>query len=116
MKLLEDRIRKDGKVYPGNILKVDSFLNHQINIAVMDEIARELYSVYKSAGVTKILTVEASGIAVAASVARVFEVPMLFAKKAKSPSGGTEIRAKGYNVTSLAIIESMSESGEMVFR
>ncbi|MBO5609270.1 MAG: xanthine phosphoribosyltransferase [Eubacterium sp.] len=91
MKALEERIRKDGKVYPGNILKVDSFLNHQIDIALMDEIAEELYDIYKEEGVTRILTIEASGIAIASSVARVFKVPMVFAKKAKSKNIGGNV-------------------------
>ena len=91
MKALEERIRKDGKVYPGNILKVDSFLNHQIDIALMDEIAEELYDIYKEEGVTRILTIEASGIAIASSVARAFKVPMVFAKKAKSKNIGGNV-------------------------
>lgn len=84
MNILEERILTEGRVYPGNILKVDSFLNHQIDIELLDEIGKMLYEKYKDAGVTKILTIEASGIAIASSAARAFGVPMLFAKKAKS--------------------------------
>ena len=84
MKLLEDRIRKDGLVRPGNILKVDNFLNHQIDPMLMEEMGKEFYRLFKDAGVTKILTIEASGIAIAIEAARVFGVPMVFAKKSKS--------------------------------
>lgn len=84
MKLLEDRIRKEGKVYPGNILKVDGFLNHQIDVELMDRVAEAFYEKYGYCGITKILTIEASGIAIACAAARVFHVPMLFAKKSKS--------------------------------
>ena len=84
MKLLEDRIYKDGKVYPGNILKVDSFLNHQIDVSLLGELGKEFYRLFKDSGVTKILTVEASGIGVACIAAQYFNVPVLFAKKSKS--------------------------------
>ena len=84
MNFLEERITKDGAVKPGNVLKVDSFLNHQMDIELMDRMGEEFYNRFKDAGVTKILTIEASGIAIACSVARCFGVPMVFAKKSKS--------------------------------
>ena len=84
MKLLEQRILQDGIVKEGNILKVDSFLNHQIDIKLMNEIGKELKNIFADKPITKILTIEASGIAAAAIAAQYFDVPVLFAKKAKS--------------------------------
>ena len=84
MNFLEERILKDGIVKPGNVLKVDSFLNHQMDIALMEEIGREFKRRFADAQVTKVLTIEASGIGIAAFVAKEFGVPMLFAKKSKS--------------------------------
>ncbi len=84
MELLKERILKDGKVFPGNILKVDSFLNHQMDISLIEEIGNEFYRIYGNTGVTKILTIEASGIGIAAFAAKSFGVPLLFAKKSKS--------------------------------
>ena len=84
MNFLEERILKDGIVKPGNVLKVDSFLNHQMDIHLMDEMAREFKRRFALKHITKVLTIEASGIAIAASVAREFDVPMVFAKKSKS--------------------------------
>ena len=84
MNFLEDRILKDGIVKPGNVLKVDSFLNHQMDVALMDEIGKEFHRRFADKPITKILTIEASGIAIAYAVARCFGVPMVFAKKSKS--------------------------------
>ena len=84
-------IREKGEVYPGNILKVDSFLNHMVDVSLMDKMGEEFYERYKDAGITKILTIEASGIAIACFVARRFEVPMLFAKKTKSLNIGDDV-------------------------
>ncbi|MBR4035112.1 MAG: xanthine phosphoribosyltransferase [Oscillospiraceae bacterium] len=84
MKLLEQRIINDGIVKEGNILKVDSFLNHQIDVKLMNEIGKELKRLFSDKKITKILTIEASGIAAAAIAAQYFDVPVLFAKKAKS--------------------------------
>ena len=81
MNCLEKRILKDGVVKEGNVLKVDSFLNHQMDIALMNEIGEEFYRRFKDKPINKILTIEASGIGIAAFVAREFGVPMLFAKK-----------------------------------
>ncbi len=84
MNFLEERILKDGVVKPGNVLKVDSFLNHQMDIALMDQIGQEFHRRFSQLPITKVLTIEASGIAVAYPVARAFGVPLVFAKKAKS--------------------------------
>ena len=84
MKLLQDRIIRDGKVLPGNIIKVDGFLNHRVDISLLKELAEEFYSVFADDKPTVILTVEASGIALATITAERFGLPMLFAKKAKS--------------------------------
>ncbi len=190
MKLLEERIRKDGQVRPGNILKVDSFLNHQLDVGLLDEIGKEFYQRFKDKGINKILTIEASGIAIACMTARYFDAPVVFAKKAKSKnldgdvftsvvhsftygkdynitlskkflgpqdrvlivddflaigkamqglldvcrqanaqvcgigvaiekgfqSGGATLRDAGYDLASLAIVESMEDDGELIFR
>lgn len=84
MKKLEERIQKDGKVRPGGILKVDNFLNHQIDPQLLYDMAQELKRLYEGERVNKILTVEASGIAIAAMVGYVFGCPLVFAKKSKS--------------------------------
>lgn len=84
MNFLETRIARDGVVKPGNVLKVDSFLNHQVDVALMDEIGREFYRRFQDLSITKVLTIESSGIAIACSVAREFSVPVVVAKKTKS--------------------------------
>ena len=84
MNFLEERILKDGVVKEGNILKVDSFLNHQMDVELLDEIGKEFYRRFSHKKITKVLTIEASGIAIAYAAARCFGVPMVFAKKAKS--------------------------------
>ena len=84
MNCLEKRIAKDGVVKEGNVLKVDSFLNHQMDIELMNEIGKEFYDRFKGKPINKILTIEASGIAIAYAVAQQFNVPVLFAKKSKS--------------------------------
>ena len=84
MKALEERILRDGQIRPGNILKVDSFLNHQIDIAFMNEMGKEFRRVFADKHVTKILTIEASGIAIASITAQYFQVPIVFAKKTKT--------------------------------
>ena len=84
MNFLEERILKDGVVKHGNVLKVDSFLNHQMDVELLDEIGKEFYRRFSDLNITKVLTIEASGIAIAYAVARCFNVPMVFAKKAKS--------------------------------
>lgn len=84
MQLLEERIIKDGKVFSGNVLKVDSFLNHQIDVALLDKMGEEIKNLFKDVNVTKVLTIEASGIGVGCLVAKHFDCPLLFAKKSKT--------------------------------
>ena len=84
MNFLEERILKDGIVRPGNVLKVDSFLNHQMDIALLEEIGREFKRRFGHKTITKVLTIEASGIGIAAFAAKEFGVPLVFAKKSKS--------------------------------
>lgn len=84
MELLKQKILNEGEIYEGNILKVDCFLNHQIDIPFMCEIGKEFHRLYKNDNVNKILTVEASGIAIGSMVAQEFECPLVFAKKTKT--------------------------------
>ena len=84
MKLLKDRIRKDGKIKEGNVLKVDSFLNHQMDVNLFHEIGKEFKSRFEGEEINKILTIEASGIGIACVVAEVFNVPVVFAKKTQT--------------------------------
>ena len=190
MKLLEDRIRQDGQVRPGQVLKVDCFLNHQLDVQLLDAIGAEFGRIFSADGVNKILTIEASGIAIACMTARHFGVPVVFAKKAKSKNidgdvytapvrsytygkeytitlaqkflgpddrvlivddflangqamhglldicrqagasvagigiciekgfqpGGAELRRAGYKLASLAIVDSMTDEGDITFR
>ncbi len=191
MKLLEERISKDGVVKKGNVLKVDSFLNHQLDIKLYNEMGKEFKRLFEDKNITKILTIEASGIGIAAITAQYFDVPVVFAKKSQSinldgstyntkiqsfthnrvydvivskkylssddhvliiddflangcavnglieiiessgasiegigiaiekgfQDGGKSLRERGYQVESLAIVESMNdETGEIIFR
>ena len=84
MQLLKDRIRKDGKIKAGNVLKVDSFLNHQMDTDLFQEIGREFKRRFADTEINKILTIEASGIGIACVVAQSFHVPVVFAKKTKT--------------------------------
>ena len=84
MNFLEERILKDGVVKEGNVLKVDSFLNHQMDVRLLDRIGEEFYKRFSDTPITKVLTIETSGVAIAYAVARCFDVPMVFAKKSKS--------------------------------
>ena len=84
MNFLEERILKDGKVKPNNVLKVDSFLNHQMDISLMEEIGREFHRRFADKKISKVLTIEASGIGIACFVAKEFGIPMVFAKKSHS--------------------------------
>ncbi len=84
MNFVEERILKEGTVKAGNVLKVDSFLNHQIDVTFLDAMAREFKRRFDGRTITKVLTIETSGIAIACSVAREFGVPVVFAKKSKS--------------------------------
>ena len=84
MKLLQDRIRREGRVLPGNIVKVDGFLNHRVDTALLSQIADEFAKIFDIKDITVVLTAEASGIALATICAQKYGVPMIFAKKAKS--------------------------------
>lgn len=84
MRLLEERIMRDGKIGEGNVLKVDSFLNHQIDVCFLVELGREFHRLFADAGVNKILTIEASGIGIACLTAQFFTCPVVFAKKTKT--------------------------------
>lgn len=95
MKLLEDRILKDGHIGADNVLKVDSFLNHQIDVSFVCELGKEFYRLFKDEHITKILTIEASGIGIACLAAQYFGVPVVFAKKAKT----INIYSDTYNAT-----------------
>ena len=91
MNFLEERIIKDGIVKPNNVLKVDSFLNHQMDISLMEEIGREFHRRFGDKKITKVLTIEASGIGIACFVAKEFDVPMVFAKKSHSINIDSEV-------------------------
>lgn len=95
MKLLEDRILKDGHIGADNVLKVDSFLNHQIDVNFVCELGKEFYRLFKDENITKILTIEASGIGIACLAAQYFGVPVVFAKKIKT----INIYSDTYNAT-----------------
>ena len=84
MKMLEERILRDGKIKPGNVLKVDGFINHNIDVPFVYELGREFYNRFKDDRVTKILTIEASGIGIACLTALHFGVPVVFAKKSRT--------------------------------
>lgn len=81
---MEERIRKDGIVMDGGVLKVDSFLNHQMDVSLFSEMAKEFYRLFSDCGINKILTIEASGIGIACITAQVFNCPVIFAKKSKT--------------------------------
>ena len=108
MKILEERILKDGQVLGENILKVDSFLTHQVDFKLMKEMGQVLAEAYRSKQITKVVTIEASGIAIACMTARHFDVPVVFAKKAKSKNIDGDVYTstvhsytygKDYNIT-----------------
>lgn len=84
MKLLEERIRTHGKIREGGVLKVDSFLNHQMDVKLFQEMGKEFLRLFGDCGVTKILTIEASGIGIACVTAQFFDCPVIFAKKNKT--------------------------------
>ena len=91
MQLLKDRILKDGKVREGNVLKVDSFLNHQLDIGLFEEMGKEFKRRFEGENINKILTIEASGIAIACIAARYFNVPVVFAKKTQTKNISGEV-------------------------
>ena len=120
MRLLEERIIKDGKVYPGNVLKVDSFLNHQIDVGLLRKIAKEFHRLYQNEGITKILTIEASGIAIASLTAEEFCVPVLFAKKSKTKNISPNVYSAKVasfthgNVNDIVVSKEYLNSGDKV--
>ncbi len=100
MKLLEDKITAEGTVIGSDILKVDMFLNHQIDPVLIDEMGKEFYRLFKDCGATKVVTVESSGISIAVAAAKYLGVPALFAKKATHKNVGNDIyTAKCYSFT-----------------
>ncbi|MCR4823237.1 MAG: xanthine phosphoribosyltransferase [Treponema sp.] len=100
MKLLEDRILSDGEVIGGKILKVSNFLNHQIDLAFLDQLADEWLKRFSSKKITRVLTIESSGIAIAASLARKLNVPMVFAKKHRTSNVNEDVySAQVYSFT-----------------
>lgn len=84
MELLEQKILKDGKIYPGNILKVDNFLNHQVDVELIDAMGKDFAEHFADAGITRVITLEVSGITMAYAAAKYLGVPMVFAKKIES--------------------------------
>ncbi len=91
MQLLEERIRREGKIRPGGILKVDNFLNHQIDTALLFEMSKEFKRLFENEDINKVLTIEASGIAMASMTAYLFSVPLVFAKKSKTRNIGDDV-------------------------
>ena len=104
MELLKKRILEDGEIHEGNILKVDGFLNHQIDVPFLKELGKEFYNRFKNENVNKILTIESSGIAIAAMTAQEFECPLVFAKKSitKNIAGDIIARVALYTLTDTA--------------
>ena len=114
MKLLEERILKDGNVLGENILKVDSFLTHQVDFKLMKVIGQTFADHFKDAGITKVVTIEASGIAPALYVAEALDVPMIFAKKAKNITMNEGIlTAEVYSFTK-QVISTVSIAGKFL--
>ena len=100
MKMLEEKIAKEGGSIGTEILKVDMFLNHQIDVNLLDEMGKEFYRLFKDCGATKVVTIESSGIAIAVFAAKYFNLPVLFAKKANHKNVGNEVySAKSYSFT-----------------
>ena len=109
MNFVEERILKDGVVKAGNVLKVDSFLNHQMDIAFIDRIGKEFHRRFADKPITKVLTIESSGIAIAYPVAQAFGVPMVFAKKSKSINLDgemyvAEVESFSHKVTNMVVV------------
>ncbi len=100
MKLLEDKIATEGMAIGTDILKVDMFLNHQMDVELLDEMGREFKRLFENCGATKVVTIESSGIAIAVFVAKYMGLPALFAKKAKHKNVGDDVySANGYSYT-----------------
>ena len=102
MKELKDRIRRDGIIKSGNVLKVDSFLNHQMDIRLFEAIGQEFKQRFSDVEVNKILTIEASGIGIACVVARSFDVPVVFAKKTQTKNIAGEVYTTRWNHSPMA--------------
>ncbi len=110
MQILEERILKDGKVYPGNVLKVSGFLNQLIDEKLLDEVGKEIAARFCEQNVTKIMTIEASGIAIACAAARYMNAPVLFAKKSKTSNLGNdcysaEVRSYTHNNVATIVVD-----------
>jgi len=120
VQLLEDRIRRDGKIAPGDVLRVDSFINHQMDIQLMSRLAEEFRRRFADTPVDKVLTIEASGIAIAALVAQQFGVPLVFAKKSKTsniPDTVYSCPVRSYthgNVNTILVSRDYLHAGERV--
>lgn len=91
MQLLKERILSEGQILGDDVLKVDMFLNHQIDVALLDEMGKEFYRLFENRGINKIVTIESSGIAIACMAAKYFQVPVVFAKKGKSRNIGDDL-------------------------
>ncbi len=120
MKLLEQRILKDGKILQDDVLKVDSFLNHMIDVPFICELGKEFYRLFSGCGVNKILTVEASGIGVACITAQYFGVPVVFAKKSRSKNISEDIYSASVesythgNTNNIVVSKQYIKSGDRV--
>ena len=120
MQLLEERIRRDGKVAPGNVLRVDGFINHQMDMELLSQLAEEFCRRFAATRVDKVLTIEASGIAIAALVAQRLRVPLVFAKKSKTsniPDTVYSCPVKSYthgNVNTILVSRDYLHAGEQV--
>ncbi|MBQ5840334.1 MAG: xanthine phosphoribosyltransferase [Clostridia bacterium] len=120
MQLLQDRIRQEGKIAPGNVLRVDSFINHQMDVELLTQLAEEFHRRFANERVDKVLTVEASGIAAACLVAQAFRVPLVFAKKSKTaniPDTVYSSTVKSYthgNVNDIIVSKEFLHPGERV--
>ncbi len=120
MQLLQDRIRREGKIAAGNVLRVDSFINHQMDVELLTQLAEEFRRRFADQRVDKILTVEASGIAAACLVAQAFQVPLVFAKKSKTaniPDSVYSSTVKSYthgNVNQIVVSKEFLHAGERV--
>ena len=120
MQLLEERILRDGKVLPGNVLKVGGFLNHLIDNELLDEIGKEISALFSGVEITKILTIEASGIAIACAAAHYLHAPVLFAKKDRTNNINTDCysaEVKSYthgNVAHVIVSKQYLNAGDKV--
>ena len=120
MQLLQDHIRREGKVAAGNVLRVDGFLNHQIDVVLLTKLAEEFHARFAGEKVDKILTIEASGIAIGCLVAQQFGVPLVFAKKSRSSNLPADVYATAVhsythgNVNQVVVSKEFLHSGEHV--